>query len=82
MTYLVLFCVIVVLIAINIFLWKSGFLAQAERPLIVSDHPVREAKEREAFLKRLGRWNEEGKVSREEYTHLTELCRAEWDPVE
>lgn len=79
MTIGLFFGVVLVLIGINIFLWKSGFLMQAEKPEIVIDRPVQDVKERKAFLKRLNRWKEEGKVTREEFEHLLALCREEWD---
>lgn len=52
---------------------------QAEQPKSLIDKPVMEAKERRAFLKRLKRWREEGKISREEFEHIDALCRSEWD---
>ena len=79
MTVWVLVLVIICLLAINIFLWKSGFLGQAESPRLVSDLPTQEPKERKAFLKRLLRWREHGKVSREEYEHLSRLTEEDWD---
>lgn len=79
MTTWVLLAIIAVLLAINIFLWKSGFLQDAENPKIVNDNPVKDPKERKAFLKRLWRWKEEGRLSREEYEHLNALAEENWD---
>ncbi len=53
---------------------------QAEKPQLLIDKPVMDAKERKSFLKRLKRWREEGKISREEFEHIETLCRSEWDP--
>jgi hypothetical protein len=79
MTVWVLLLIILVLIGINIFLWKSGFLFQAENPIPVNDIPVKNPKDRRAFLKRLQRWREEGKISRAEFEKLSELADQDWD---
>lgn len=60
-------------------MWKSGFLYQAEKPHLLVDRPVQKSKEKKEFLKRLKRWKEEGKVTREEFEHIYLLCQAEWD---
>ena len=65
--------------SISWFLWKSGFLSQAEKPESLIDRPVMDAKERRAIMKRLRRWREEGKLTREEFEHVTALCQSEWD---
>ena len=67
-----------VIIAINIFLWKSGFLRDAERPTPVIDKPVSDARARAAALKRVARWREEGKLSREEADDWERLCESDW----
>lgn len=82
MTVWVFVLALLLIVAVNIFLWKSGFLMQAEHPEIVADRPIQDEKERKAFLKRLRRWKEEGKISRQEYEHLQLLCRKEWDREE
>lgn len=79
MTTTILLGVIVVLLAINLFLWKSGFLFQAEDPHSVVDAPVANPKERRAFIKRLQRWKEEGRVSRGEFEHFEKLANSYWD---
>ncbi len=79
MTFWVLFLVIAILVAINIFLWKSGFLHQAESPTPVNDVPVKDPKERKAFLRRLVRWREEGKISRDEFEKMSSLADQDWD---
>jgi len=77
--FLIILPTVAALVAIGWFLWKSGFLAQAEKPEPIMDRPVMDAKERRAFLKRLKRWREEGKISREEFEHISALCQEEWD---
>lgn len=79
MTVWVLLLIILILIGINIFLWKSGFLFQAENPQPVNDVPVKDPKERRAFLKRLHRWREEGKISRVDFEKMSELADQDWD---
>ena len=79
MTVWILLAVIAVLVAINIFLWKFGFVQEAERPAVLTDKPVMEPKERKAFLKRLTRWRDEGRLTREEYDRIHSLCDSEWD---
>ncbi|MCG3205007.1 MAG: hypothetical protein KCHDKBKB_01724 [Elusimicrobia bacterium] len=79
LNFLLVILTLVVFMLISWFLWKSGFLTQAEKPVDIFDRPVMEAKERKAILKRLKRWREEGKLSREEFEHLTALCESEWD---
>ena len=74
--------VILVLVAINLFLWKSGFLFDAERPKALLDRPVTDARARNAVRRRLARWREEGKISRAEAEHWERLCEEEWDPPE
>lgn len=66
-------------IAINIALWKFGFIHDAAHPEPVIDRPVMDKKERRAIMKRLERWREEGKLNREQYETFLELCRSEWD---
>lgn len=73
---------VVAVIAINILLWKSGFLYQAEKPIPLIDTPVMDSKERKAILKRLKRWKEEGRLSREEFERFSQLCQLEWDQKE
>jgi hypothetical protein len=75
---LVAVCVLALVVVISWLLWKSGFLFEAETPQSVIDIPVADARGRKAFLKRLERWREEGKVTREEYEHLTILCERDW----
>lgn len=75
----IVFCTVLLFAAISWFLWKSGFLAQAEKPEPLIDKPVMDAKERRAVLKRLKRWREEGKLTRQEYENVSALCRSEWD---
>lgn len=70
---------VLVIIAINIFLWKSGFLRDAEEPRPMFDKPVTDARARKAVQKRLERWRQEGKISREELEHWQHLCEKEWD---
>lgn len=74
------FFVIAVLLFLLIswLLWKSGFLRDAVKPRRVVDVPVTDPKDRKAALKRIHRWREEGKLSREEYEHLLRLCESEW----
>jgi hypothetical protein len=72
---------IVVLLAINIALWKFGFIDMAARPKLVEDKPVMDAKERRAIMKRIDRWREEGKLTREQYEVFLDLCRSEWDEI-
>ncbi len=79
---LIVFTVFVLFAVISWFLWKSGFLMQAEKPKPLIDKPVMEAKERKAVMKRLRRWREEGKLTREQFEVVSELCRSEWDGPE
>lgn len=76
---LLIFSVLIIFGVISWFLWKSGFLMQAEQPQSIIDKPVIDAKERRAIVKRLKRWREEGKLSREEFEHVSALCQSEWD---
>ncbi len=78
MTVWILGVIIVVLLAINIALWKFGFVQEAENPSVVEDRPVMNPRERKAILKRLERWREEGKLSREELEKLLGLCESDW----
>ena len=80
MSVILLLLIIAFLLVINVFLWKFGFIHSAEKPETLIDRPVMDEKERKAVIKRLRRWKEEGKLSREEYEHLTQLCASEWDP--
>lgn len=73
-----LVAVIIVLIGINLLLWKSGFVKDAEQPIPVMDRPVMDPKERKAILKRLRRWKKEGKLTPAEFEHFYRLCEAEW----
>lgn len=82
MTFGLLFLVIALLLVINVVLWKSGFLYQAENPTPVLDVPVKNPKEQKAFLKRLHRWKDEGKVTREDFERFSELAEREWDVAE
>jgi hypothetical protein len=77
--FLVVFLVVAALLATNYLFWKLGVIKSAEKPESVIDRPIMDAKERKAFLKRLKRWKEEGKVSRAEFENLTQLCEEEWD---
>lgn len=74
-----IFIIVVLLCVIAWFFWKSGFLFQAEEPKPIIDKPVMDAKERKAVLKRLKRWREEGKLTRQEFEVVDALCRSEWD---
>lgn len=74
-----LLATVLLMIAISYFLWKSGFLMDAEKPKPLIDRPVMDAKERKAIVKRLKRWKEEGKLTREEFEHVVQLCQAEWE---
>ena len=76
---LLIFLVLLLVAAISWFLWKSGFLFQAEKPDRLIDKPVINAKERKAFVKRLRRWRDEGKLTREEFEHVSALCESEWE---
>ena len=79
MSLTVALLILAALVAVNIFLWKSGFLFDAERPKPLIDTPVKDPKERKAALKRIERWRSEGKISREEAEHWRILCEQEWD---
>ena len=74
--FVVLFMLVVV--AINVFLWKSGFLHQAEKPTTLIDYPMLDAKEKKAMFKRLIRWKEQGHLSPEEFEHFFDLCESKW----
>lgn len=71
--------ILAAIVAINVFLWKSGFLMEAERPEVVADRPLKDPRVRNALLKRLKRWREEGKLTRAEYERIEALCQREWD---
>lgn len=79
MTLAVVLAVLAALIGINFFLWKSGFLFDAERPKPVMDTPVKDPKMRQAALLRISRWRAEGRISREEAEAWTRLCEQHWD---
>ncbi len=70
---------IICLLAVNIALWKFGFVHDAAEPALVEDKPVMDAKERRAILKRIDRWRTEGKLTREQYETFLDLCRSEWE---
>jgi hypothetical protein len=70
---------LVCLIAINVSLWKFGFIHMAAKPTLVEDKPVMDPKERRAIMKRIDRWRTEGKLTREQYEIFLDLCRSEWD---
>ena len=76
--YLVWFAILALFVAISWLLWKSGFLFDAEKPTPLLDIPFADARARKAFLQRLERWRDEGKVTREEYERLLFLCDHEW----
>ena len=77
---LVLFILFIVLVlAVNISLWKFGFVHSAEKPIPLIDKPMMDAKEQKAITKRLKRWREEGRITREEWERFSQLCRSEWD---
>jgi hypothetical protein len=77
--YLLLAIIFFLLGIIGWFLWKSGFLFDAETPTSIIDKPVMDAKERKAFMKRLKRWRAEGKVTLAEFETILRLCDEEWD---
>lgn len=70
---------VVLVVAINISLWKFGFVHSAEKPVPLIDKPMMDAKEQKAIRKRLKRWREEGKLTREEFERFLSLCQGEWD---
>jgi hypothetical protein len=70
---------IICLLAVNISLWKFGFIHSAVNPELVEDRPVMDPKERRAVMRRLERWRTEGKLTREQYEVFLDLCRSEWD---
>lgn len=71
--------VLALIVGVNVFLWKSGFLFDAERPELKTDVPVKDPKTRQAALTRISRWRAEGRISREEADAWTRLCEQEWD---
>jgi len=79
MNLLLLLLIILVLAVINVFLWKYGFVHDAENPRPFLDRPVMDARERKAIKKRLKRWSEEGKLTRNEFDRFSDLCDQEWD---
>lgn len=78
MAYIVSISLVLIIIGSWI-LWKSGFLRDAESPKKILDRPLMDKKERRAFLKRLTRWKQEGKLTRAEFERMQELCDQEWD---
>lgn len=79
MALVVALIVVAALVGISLFLWKSGFLYDAERPRPVIDTPVKDPKERKAALLRISRWRAEGRISREEAEHWQQLCEQFWE---
>ncbi|MFN0118057.1 MAG: hypothetical protein ACKVQC_07200 [Elusimicrobiota bacterium] len=75
----VLLIIVFCLVASNIALWKYGFIHDAEKPIVIEDKPISDPKERKTFLKRLRRWKEEGRITREEFERIGQLCESEWD---
>lgn len=71
--------VLVLIVGVNIFLWKSGFLFDAEHPVLKTDVPVKDPKTRQAALTRISRWRAEGRISREEAEAWTRLCEEHWE---
>ncbi len=78
MTVWLLLGIIAVLVAINICLWKFGFVQDAEKPTVVDDKPVMNPRQRKAIMERLERWQAEGKLSREEFERFSDLCESDW----
>jgi hypothetical protein len=74
----VAFLIFAAIIGINIFLWKSGFLFDAEHPKPMIDQVVKDPKERKAALLRISRWRAEGRISREDAERWTTLCEQHW----
>ena len=70
------------IVAVSVCAWKFGFIGEAEDPKPILDKPVLDPKERKAFSKRLKRWKEEGKITREEFEKIYGLCSKEWDVEE
>jgi hypothetical protein len=79
MTLTILLVIASILLVVNLFLWKHGYVGLAEKPEAVLDRPVMDPKERKAFLKRLKRWKEEGKINRADFEKFYALCTEEWD---
>ena len=71
--------VLVCLVGVNIFLWKSGFLFDAERPKLVMETTVKDPEKRRAALLRVSRWKAQGRITREEAERWTALCEEHWD---
>ena len=82
MTIVVTLAIIAALVAASLFLWKSGFLFDAERPKPLIDQPVKDPKERRSALTRISRWRAEGRISREEAERWTTLCEQHWEKEE
>lgn len=80
MIVLILAALVVLLVAANVVLWKYGYVHSAEKPVSVMDRPVTDPKEKKAVMKRLNRWRDEGRLTREEFEHVYALCLSEWDP--
>jgi hypothetical protein len=79
LTIVVALIILAAIIGVNIFLWKSGFLFDAERPRPLIDQPARDPKARQAALTRISRWRAEGRISREEAERWQTLCEQNWD---
>jgi len=79
MTHVVFIIVILLLVAMNIFLWRTGSVKTAENPKTLLDVPVKNPKERKAFLKRVKKWKAEGKLTREEFETVTHLIESDWN---
>jgi len=79
LTTAVVIIVFACLIGINVFLWKSGFLFDAERPKLVIETSVKDPEKRQAALVRISRWKAQGRITREEAEHWTMLCEQHWD---
>lgn len=79
MTVALTLVVLAGIIAVNVFLWKSGFLFDAERPKPVIDVPVKDPKMRQAAMLRISRWRAQGRITREEAEHWQMLCEQHWD---
>lgn len=75
----ILSAIILLLIVINVGLWRLGAVQESQNPVSVVDRPLMDAKERKAILKRLNRWKVEGKLSAEEFDTFFRLCESEWD---
>lgn len=69
-------CILAVIWAAKKFYWPTEIAGHPERYPAESESKISK-KELAILMTHLQRWRSEGKISREEYEHLTDVCLSE-----